>query len=271
MKRSKKIAAMALAICLLLTMLTGCLKIEISINVKKDGTADVAMIYAMETDMLEEGESAMNEEEVAEYEEQGWTVEEYNEDGYSGVLLKKTNVDFSETELLEGSSGSVRKEGNTCIIDLDVFGGEDSGDFAETASWLKSAGASFVVRMTLPVKADKHNATTVSADGKTLEWDILEMDGTEPLHVEFTAGGGMGKIIGIIAAVIVALLVILGITKSRGKSAPAPAMTVPEEAKPEEANPEEVKPEEAEPVAEIPVEDIPEEVKAEEPAEEETV
>ncbi|MBR0051637.1 MAG: hypothetical protein IJP57_06770, partial [Firmicutes bacterium] len=151
-----------------------------------------------------------------------------------------------------------------------------------TASWLKTMGGSFVVRVTLPAKPVSHNATSVSEDGKTLEWDVLSMDVTQPIHVEYKTSNP-ALIIGIVAAVAVVIALIFVATKSRKQRAPeafAPGETaampeeapaVPEEAPviPEEAPaiPEEVQaaPEEA------PVSTIPEEVTPEETPEEGTL
>lgn len=278
MNRTKKITALALTLCLMLVLLTGCIKIELDISIRSDGKADVSMIYAMADAELGDGDSAMSDDDIKEYEEDGWTAEAYSEDGYTGVLLKKTDVDLSETEILDGSSGSIRQEGNLVIVDLEMVSEEEQADFAETASWLKSTGGSFIVRLHLPVKPEAHNATSVSEDGKTLEWDILEMDVSQPIHVEFKTGGAaalgsVGKVIGIIAAILVIIGVILVASKSRAKSAPepffpadsraeAPAPDIPAEA-PAADIPAEVVPEAPAPVPES---FIPTEVTAEEPA-----
>lgn len=271
MKRSKKIAALALTVCLMLVLLTGCIKIELDISIKSDGKADVSMIYAMADSALDPGDSAMSPDDLAEYEQDGWSAEEYSQDGYTGVLLKKADVDLSDEEILDGSSGSIRKEGNLYIVDLDVYGSDSAEDFLETASWLKSSGGSFIVRLHLPVKPETHNATTVSEDGKTLEWDILEMDGSEPIHVEFKAGGAaalgsIGKVIGIVAAILVVIGVILVASKSRAKTAPEPfypADTRAEAPVPEAPAPD--IPAEA-PVPDIPAEAVPEAPAPEAPA-----
>ena len=47
MKQWKKAAAMVLSLYLLLVLLTGCMKIELDINVKNNGKADLRLLYAM--------------------------------------------------------------------------------------------------------------------------------------------------------------------------------------------------------------------------------
>ncbi|MBR5640851.1 MAG: hypothetical protein IKW92_01815 [Firmicutes bacterium] len=267
MNKSKKIMGLALTVCLMLVLLTGCVKIELDISIKSDGKADVSMIYAMADSALDPGDSAMSPDELAEYEQDGWSAEEYSQDGYTGVLLKKTDVDLSDEEILDGSTGSIRKEGNLYIVDLDVYGSDSAEDFLETASWLKSSGGSFIVRLHLPVKPETHNATTVSEDGKTLEWDILEMDGKEPIHVEFKTGGvgaalgSVGKVIGIVAAILVVIGVILVASKSRAKTAPDPFY--PADTRMDAPAPEAPAPDMP---AETPVPDIPAEAVPEAPA-----
>ena len=230
MKKWKKAAAMALSLCVLLVLLTGCMKIELDINVKSNGKADLSLLYAMADSALDAGgDASLTPEDIEEYEKDGWTAEEYSQDGYTGVVLKKSDVDLSETEVMEGAEGSIRKEGSTYIVDF------------EPVSWLKTMGGSFVVRVTLPVKPVSHNATSVSEDGKTLEWDVLSMDVTQPIHVEFKTSNP-ALIIGIAAAAAVVIALIFVAMKSRKQPAPeafAPGETagMPEEAPaiPEEA------------------------------------
>ena len=277
MKQWKKIAATILSLCLLLVLLTGCMKIELDINVKSNGKADLCLLYAMADSAMDAGagDAALTPEDIEEYEKEGWTAEDYSQDGYTGVVLKKFDVDLSETEIMEGAEGSIRKEGSTYIVDFEPVSKEDQADFEETASWLKTMGGSFVVRMTLPDKPVSHNATSVSEDGKTLEWDVLSMDVTQPIHVEFKTSNP-ALIIGIAAAVAVVIALLFVAAKSRKQRAPeafAPGETasMPEDTPvvPEEAPviPEEVQaaPEEA------PVSTIPEEVTPEETPEEGTL
>ncbi len=283
MKKWKKAAAMALSLCLLLALLTGCMKIELDINVKSNGKADLCLLYAMADSAMDAGgDASLMPEDIEEYEKEGWTAEEYSQDGYTGVVLKKSDVDLSETEVMEGAEGSIRKEGSTYIVDFEPVSKEDQADFAETASWLKTMGGSFVVRVTLPVKPVSHNATSVSEDGKTLEWDVLSMDVTQPIHVEFKTSNP-ALIIGIAAAAAVVIALIFVAMKSRKQPAPeafAPGETagMPEEAPaiPEEAPviPEEAPaiPEEVPAVPEeAPVSTIPEEITPEETPEEGTL
>jgi hypothetical protein len=283
MKQWKKAAAMALSLCLLLALLTGCMKIELDINVKSNGKADLCLLYAMADSAMDAGgDASLMPEDIEEYEKEGWTAEEYSQDGYTGVVLKKSDVDLSETEVMEGAEGSIRKEGSTYIVDFEPVSKEDQADFAETASWLKTMGGSFVVRVTLPVKPVSHNATSVSEDGKTLEWDVLSMDVTQPIHVEFKTSNP-ALIIGIAAAAAVVIALIFVAMKSRKQPAPeafAPGETagMPEEAPaiPEEAPviPEEAPaiPEEVPAVPEeAPVSTIPEEITPEETPEEGTL
>jgi hypothetical protein len=277
MKQWEKAAAMALSLCMLLALLTGCMKIELDINVKSNGKADLCLLYAMADSAMDAGggDAALTPEDIEEYEKEGWTAEDYSQDGYTGFVLKKSDVDLSETEVMEGAEGSIRKEGSTYIVDFEPVAEADQADFAETASWLKTMGGSFIVRVTLPAKPVSHNATSVSEDGKTLEWDVLSMDVTQPIHVEFKTSNP-ALIIGIAAAAVVVIALIFVAMKSRKQRAPeafAPGETasmpeeapaVPEEAPviPEEAPviPEEVQaaPEEA-PVSTIPEEVTPEE------------
>ena len=183
-------ATIALAVVLLLAMLTGCMKLELEFTIGSDGKVDVSMLQALSDEMAEDSEFAMSSAEVEDYEAQGWTVEEYAQDGYTGVILKCADVNLSEAELLEGATGGLRKEGSKYILDLEVFSQEGEEDFAQTAAMLSAAGASYKVRVNLPAQPIAHNATSVSEDGKTLEWDLLLLVGTETLHAEYEIAEG---------------------------------------------------------------------------------
>ena len=234
MNRLKKIAALALALCVLLTLLTGCIRIEIGIDVKKNGKADVSLLYAVSDGLMEDSSAGLSEEDIEEYENEGWSVEPYSKDGYTGYYLKRSDADLTNTELMDGSSGNVRKEGSRYIIDLSVLPESDQLDIRSSASWIKSMGGSFVVRMTLPVKPVAHNATSVSSDGKTLEWDILSMD-TDSIHVEFDAGSNV-----LLYALIAAAAIVIGavLVFAKNHKQPAPEPIVPGEYNLQEVTPE---------------------------------
>jgi hypothetical protein len=205
-------------------ILTGCIKVNIDITIKKNGKADISLLFAVQDSLtsLSEGESmTISEEEAEQYREEGWEVKDYAADGYTGYILSKADVDLSSEEVMEGAESSIRKEGSLYIIDMDLLPNEDPKEFTESASMMKSMGGEFIVRLTLPVKPEKHNATSVSEDGKTLEWDLFTMNVAEPIHVEFrTTNYGLIIALAAVLAALAAVAAFLFLKKTKPQAEP---------------------------------------------------
>ena len=209
---------------ILAAVLTGCVRIDVDVTIRKDGKADITMIYAAQDTLASMGGTdglSMSEESLEELRSQGWEVKDYSAGGYTGHILSRTGADPNDMKLGEGSNLNVKKEGSTYIVDLDLFPKEeDRKSFSDAAGLLQSGGGSFKVRLTLPVKPLKHNATTVTNEGKTLEWDVLNMNIQEPIHVEFKVPNYTVLIlIGVLAAA--GILFFLLNKKKTGGDAPA--------------------------------------------------
>ena len=212
--RIHKVLPLVLILALSL-LLSGCLKMDIDMTIKSNGKADVSILYAAEDSMTEmsEGETesgVLSQEQIDEYKAKGWEVSDYAKDGYTGVVVSKKDQDMAEAKLLEGSNSNVRKEGSIYIIDIDVFGEEKSMEMNQYASMLSAAGGSFTFRLTLPTKPIRHNATSVSEDGKTLTWDFLSMDPGDTVHVEFKMPSSIAMyiVIGVLVAIVAVLLLL---------------------------------------------------------------
>ena len=221
MQNLRKHICLPMITLVLVLALTGCIRVNLDITIKSNGKADISFLYAFQdslTSMMDDGEGVgMSAEEVEEYRTEGWEVKDYAAEGYTGYIISKENVDLSETDLMEGSEGRIRKEGSLYIVDIELFSENDRKSFTESASMLKSMGGSFTVHLTLPVKPVKHNATSVSDDGKTLEWDIFSMNVAEPIHVEFRTVN-YALIIAIVAAIAVAVAAVGIISRRRAKA-----------------------------------------------------
>ena len=80
MKKFKLVVA-----CLIAILLTGCVKFNANMDIKKDKSMDFSIIYAVNSSLLgnEELLSADNKKSL---EDQGFTISDYNQDS----LLKET-------------------------------------------------------------------------------------------------------------------------------------------------------------------------------------
>ncbi len=198
--------------------LTGCVRFNTSINVKSNGKMDVSMMYAA-MDMSDYGydSDTLSENEKKEYIEQGWDVVDYNQDGFSGFIISKKDVTADELASsmgsaqseLSGESGALdfSKDGLKYTLDWQVFDKEEGEQISAYKSYFTMSGGYMKLTVTLPVKASASNATSVSSDGKTLEWDLLNLGPEQNIHLEFSLIN-MGLIIGVC---VIALAVVVGI------------------------------------------------------------
>ena len=80
-------------------LLTGCVKYNANMDIKKDKSMDFTIIYAVNSTLLENKE-LLDENEKEEVKKQGFTVEDYSEDNMKGVKLSKkiNNIDAVSDE-----------------------------------------------------------------------------------------------------------------------------------------------------------------------------
>ena len=200
---------------------TGCIRANTTIEFKKNGKVKVSMLYAYSDEFKSyAGEDSDDlDDDLAEdkkqLEEEGWTVTDYNEDGYTGYICERESVNIDdivdvlseqkEDTSLNSETLTIKKDGSKYILDWDVFADADSESFS-SLKMLESYGGYFNIVVKLPNKSIENNATEVSEDGKTLTWNIASMNQGDHVYVEF-------KLInlGAIIAVILCVLVIAGI------------------------------------------------------------
>ncbi len=176
--------------------------------------------------------------ELKDSEDEEVKVDKYTDDGFKGykVVFKVKNIDD-----ISGSKGS------DAISDLSDFGDKelfikdgnkyslkftinDMKDVAEEAEASSTEGLNmdmssifdlkFVI--SLPDKPIKHNATSVSEDGKTLTWDLMKQ-GDTPIEVDFELGSGNSNLLlyvslgALCLAVVIVVIVALIGKKKKGK------------------------------------------------------
>ena len=219
----KKIRALLVAL-VSVVCLTGCMRFNTTVTVKNNGKLDVTMLYAM-MDMSDYGydEGAITESQMQEYKDQGWEVEEYNQDGFKGYTLSKKDITANELgssmkdtqSELSGESSSINfsKQGLKYTLDWKVFDREQGEQISAYKNYFTMSGGYMKITVNLPVKPSASNATYVSEDGKTLEWDLLNLGPEQNIHLEFVLIN-IWLIVGlcvlaflIVAAVVVAIVV----------------------------------------------------------------
>lgn len=187
----KKIAAVCLMLCLIIA-LSGCVRMDATIRVNRDRTVDVQTRIAMSKELAslggEEDSFGLTDEEISTYKQQGYSYESYNDEdsGYSGYTLTRKGMDLKSSEnnidmqdaVISGDIFTVN--GDHVTINFTPFP-DEKYDMA----LLKSNGGYIKLNLELPVKPTKHNATSVSDDGRTLTWDLTKMKAGENIYAEF--------------------------------------------------------------------------------------
>ena len=69
--------------------LSGCVKYDVNMKINADKSMDLNIIYAMDKQLSEDGESTYDEEEIAEMKKQGYDVSKYSDEKWEGLKIAK--------------------------------------------------------------------------------------------------------------------------------------------------------------------------------------
>ncbi len=224
----KHMKHLAIALLMVFTlMLTGCVRLNVELTIKDDGTADVSMLYAVMSDIADEG-TELSEEEKNEILAEGGEYASYNEDGYVGytITMKDLPVENlgSESGLGEVSNDmNITQTEDGYRFESTLFGGDNAEDVQSAIAYLDTYGGYMKFTLHLPEPAKSSNATSVEDDGKTLIWDVAAMDDTGTLYAEFNLPKSGSKsgfnamfiIIGLVAVAAIVAIIILATKKKK--------------------------------------------------------
>lgn len=223
MKKTLKNVAIIAILGVILFTLTGCANVDYDIKLNKDGSGDIAYVIGYDKSFLAsigvETSSLENDNSFSEMEEQakqnGYTIEKYEDDNTYGFKATKHANNIQEEFDLNDEAGSNNEETGKIMyektllktryyqdskVDLtDILSDE------EEAAMLKAVMAQMKVsyRITLPFRVGSNNATTVSEDGKTIEW-TLKVGEVNQIKFEASQDYGMYALLGL-AVVLVAV------------------------------------------------------------------
>ncbi len=233
----------------MLLLVSGCVKVKSHVTLKADGSGDVAYTFAMTKEVMDMMKSNPGsqldpfEKLRKEFTAEGFTVTDLKEKDELGIVAKKhakntdelikalnsKAVDSSE-EISKESNGVFGKVGNSLKVEkgffattyklnanVDMTNGKDSASSDESSKMANSM-IDFSFVLTLPTKPAKHNAPTVTDNGRTLEWPI-KIGENNNLQAEMVAPNIMN--IGIVGGlgILVLLGLIFGLIK---KNTPKP-------------------------------------------------
>ena len=184
----KKISCLLLLFALV-ACLTGCMRFHTTFTIKKNGKMDVSLLYAM-IDMSqysddESGSSGLTDEQVKEYEKDGWSVKDYTDDGYKGFIIAKDDVSIAELNAMmnktaentnQGGKFELTKDGLVYHLTWQIYDNTDKSSMSQVAPYITQSGGYMKFTLNLPSKPVSSNATSTSDNGKTLEWDLLKLD-----------------------------------------------------------------------------------------------
>ena len=199
----KKIKSLMLLV-LVTFLLTGCVKFNANMEIRKDKSMSYSIIYAMNSSLMGDS-SLIEEDDRKELEENGFVLEEYNQDGYKGFVITKnfSNIDdislgadttYNVSGLLNGEANNQEvfnvtkgflkntytakftfnsndKDGDTSndVSDTD----EDNDDLGLSDSLSQvTSGMDLSFNVKLPYSALSNNATSANDDNTELKWEL---------------------------------------------------------------------------------------------------
>ena len=99
-----------LMLCAVSFLLTGCVKFNANMDIKKDKSMDYTIIYAFDTSMFGD-QSTLSDDDKTKLNESGFEVQEYNEDKWKGFTITKKIANIDEVS-------SVSEEVSYSLSDL---------------------------------------------------------------------------------------------------------------------------------------------------------
>lgn len=217
---------MVLSIILLSLFLTACVEGDLRLKVNKDGSGEHTVTLGVEEESAERFGSraqGMMESANQELEAQGYEVEPYVENGYTGFRAKKNFDDIQEMDLLPVSGGLTEAGAAPAIGEVPVDMTTERGLFTNTYKVeaevdLSNSGVlggmqtlvadqlDLTFTLDLPLSPKSHNADRVK--GNVLQWDI-QTAGTTNVMVEMNVPNVRN--ISILVGSVAVVLAIIGI------------------------------------------------------------
>ncbi len=203
-----KTIRLALILSIIALVTTACFRIELAFTVNDDGSGTVSYQITVNDALMELGGEDLNFFEELGDLPPGAEVQDYSEDGYTGVVVTVPITDFSDMVEVEDALGGLDESSDleTGLSDeISISKDEDGGwqfsmlipsseesieamDFEGMAMLFDDAW--FRVRIKLPGELAEHNADRI--EGEELVWE-LDFIATEErqLTARSVPGGGL--------------------------------------------------------------------------------
>lgn len=244
----KIIAFLSLSLCLL--FMCSCMRMETGVVINGDGTGRVFSELTIAESMLEDGEMTKEQfyESITDSEDNDkyndWQKEEverivsgeassekyvgirYYKDGKLDELIKSINEDSDDSEF----TFDMRSEGGRKIVDIRFMNKADGSASGEISEYIAQGMMKVYFTVTAPSDVVETNGT-VSADKRTVTWDVLSVmsgaDKEKTLTVAYNDGSSIAPlliimIVGFLAAIIIVIITVV-VSKNKKRSAGAAA------------------------------------------------
>ena len=121
---NKKIR-MFIILCIITILSTGCVKYNVKMDIKKDKSLNYEILYAMQSSLLE-GKKVLEDDDIKKAEDDGYTVKEYNQDGYKGFIISKKiknidNVSDTNEVNFDISDNALKKDAKIFTVKKGLF------------------------------------------------------------------------------------------------------------------------------------------------------
>lgn len=191
--------------------LTGCVRVEMNIDLQEDDTANGEMIFAFSQEMLAlAGEDSLEEMLGQDQDIEGAVTERYEsedtndagEPAFVGTRTTFTGQPLSEFDAA-GDDLSIVRDGDDYVVSGQP---EDIND--QTGGETLPGDAQLTMSITFPGEVSSHNGVL---EGNTVTWDLLTHTGAIEARGSATEGGG-GFPLWLIIAIVALVGVGIGIT-----------------------------------------------------------
>jgi len=145
-----------LCIISMMFLLTGCVKLNMTMDIKNDKSMDLSILYAVDTTIMGE-EELFKEEDLNEYKESGFEVKDYSEGNYKGITLKKHVKNIDKVSKTTGA------------VSFNIMGSsndEDDSMFTVKKGFLKNV---YTLKMKSDSTGEMTNGIDVTDGRKALE------------------------------------------------------------------------------------------------------
>ena len=162
------------------SLLTGCVKMDLALEINADTTVSGTFISAISDALSEFGTTSEDTDPTTDFFDttaEGVTVTEYKEDGYTGTKVTLDRVPISAFDKQGNESGGfqITREDNKITLKGELDLSSEDADNTDNSVWGDALASSLFatadlnISVKFPVKV-LSTTGTISEDGRTVSW-----------------------------------------------------------------------------------------------------